>query len=282
MALYAIGDVQGCDRELGSLLERIKFNADRDLIWFVGDLVNRGPDSLGVLRRVRAMRDNAVSVLGNHDLHLLARIFGSVAARKNDTLDGVLEAKDRDALLQWLIERPLLHEDRARHLALLHAGLPPQWTLAVARDCAREAQAALQRDPARFVATMYGDQPCIWKTALAGAERLRFITNCFTRMRYVQADGSLDLREKGAPANTAADRLKPWFECTDARWHGTHVIFGHWSTLGFFRNENVTCLDTGCAWGNTLTALRLDDAQAPPICVSCAPRAAAPPSKPRR
>ena len=276
MALYAIGDVQGCNLELGALLQTIRFNADRDQIWFVGDLVNRGPDSLGVLRRVRDLRDNAVTVLGNHDLHLLARAFGAAGARKSDTLEPVFDAPDRDALLQWLVECPLLHEDREHKLALLHAGLPPQWTMAMARDCAQEAQRALRRDPARFVSTMYGDQPRIWDDTLAGADKLRFITNCFTRMRYVRADGSMDLKEKDAPAATNPDKLQPWFQSESARWRGTRIIFGHWSTLGFFRDGNVTCLDTGCAWGNTLTALRIDVPDAEPLSVTCAQRARVP------
>lgn len=286
MALYAIGDVQGCNLELGALLEKIRFNADRDQVWFVGDLVNRGPDSLGVLRRVRALRDNAVSVLGNHDLHLLARAFGATSARKSDTLDAVLDAPDRDALLQWLVDCPLLHEDRSRELALLHAGLPPQWTMTTARACAKEARDALRRDPARFVSTMYGDQPRIWDDSLAGADKLRFITNCFTRMRYLRADGSLDLKEKDAPAATNPDKLQPWFQTDSARWRGPRLVFGHWSTLGFFRNADVTCLDTGCAWGNTLTALRIDAPDAEPVSVTCArpPQASAKPpaSTPRR
>ena len=261
---------------MGALLQTLRFNADRDQVWFVGDLVNRGPDSLGVLRRVRAMRDNVATVLGNHDLHLLARAFGAATARKNDTLDAVFDAPDRDALLQWLVERPLLQEDPARGLALLHAGLPPQWTMAIARDCAQEAQHALQRDPARFVSTLYGDQPRVWDAALHGADRLRFITNCFTRMRYVRVDGSMDLKEKDAPAATDPDKLQPWFQSDAARWRGTRIIFGHWSTLGFFRDDNVTCLDTGCAWGNTLTALRIDVPDAAPMSVTCASRTRAP------
>jgi bis(5'-nucleosyl)-tetraphosphatase (symmetrical) len=272
VALYAIGDVQGCNAELGELLQTIRFNAERDQLWFVGDLVNRGPDSLGVLRRVRDLRDNAVTVLGNHDLHLLARAFGAAAARKSDTLEAVLDAPDRDVLLQWLANRPLLHEDRAQGLALLHAGLPPQWTMTIAQDCAQEVQGALQRDPARFVSTMYGDQPRAWDDTLRGADRLRFITNCFTRMRYVRADGSMDLKEKDAPAATNPDKLQPWFHSDAARWRGTRIIFGHWSTLGFFRDDNVTCLDTGCAWGNTLTALRIDVPDAAPMSVTCASR----------
>ena len=282
MALYAIGDVQGCNSELGELLRVIGFNADRDQAWFVGDLVNRGPDSLGVLRRVRALGDSAVVVLGNHDLHLVARAFGAAQPKKSDTLDEVLAAQDRDSLIQWLVARPFLHEDKAQGLAMIHAGLPPQWTQALARKCADDAQAALQRNPTGFVATMYGDQPSIWDADLRGPERLRFITNCFTRMRYVRADGALDLKQKDAPASSENVKLQPWFECDSARWRGTRVIFGHWSTLGFFRDRHVTCLDTGCAWGNTLTALRLDQPEAEPISVNCERKAPALPSKSRR
>lgn len=274
MALYAIGDVQGCDEELGRLLGKIRFNEDRDQLWFVGDLVNRGPDSLAVLRRVRTLADNAVVTLGNHDLHLIAIAFGTAKTRKNDTLDDVLKARDFDALLAWLIGRPFMHEDRANSLALLHAGLPPQWDMGTARACAGEAHAALTHDPKGFLEGMYGDQPLVWDSSLSGAERLRFITNCFTRLRYLHADGSLNMREKDSP-DAVSDALIPWFKYDAARWRGTHLVFGHWSTLGYFRDPNVTSLDTGCGWGNRLTALQLDQPDAAPVSIDCARNAKA-------
>ena len=269
MALYAIGDIQGCDTELGALLEAIGFSADRDRLLFVGDLVNRGPESLQALRRIRAMGDAATVVLGNHDLHLLAVALGISQVRSGDTLDEVLAAPDRKPLLEWLLHRPLLHEERARNLALVHAGLPPQWDMPAARACAREVERALKDDPAQLFQKMYGDEPTRWDDALAGAERLRFIVNSFTRLRYVDADGRLVLRAKGAPNKPQTKQLIPWFEAPGARWHGPRVVFGHWSTLGFLDTSAVVSLDTGCVWGGSLTALRLDDAHAAPVQVAC-------------
>jgi bis(5'-nucleosyl)-tetraphosphatase (symmetrical) len=275
MALYAIGDVQGCDDELGDLLDALKFSADRDRLWFVGDLVNRGPDSLAVLRRIRSLGDAATVTLGNHDLHLLAVAFGAGKIRSDDTLDDILTASDRDALLQWLTGRSLFHEDRALNVCMLHAGLAPQWDLQLARQCAREFENALQRNPKKLLDRLYGDQPDRWEDALEGEERLRFIVNCFTRLRYVDADGRLVLRAKGAPKKAQTQALIPWFDAPDARWRGPRMIFGHWSTLGFFSNADVTGLDTGCVWGGSLTALRLDASGAKPVQVPCA--AAKPP-----
>ena len=269
MALYAIGDIQGCDAELGALLRVLKFSADRDRLWFVGDLVNRGPESLQTLRRVRALGEAATVVLGNHDLHLLAVALGQARIRSDDTLEDILAAPDREALLEWLMHRPLLHEDQALNLCLVHAGLAPQWDIATARACAREFEHALQKNPQRLFEQMYGDEPSRWDERLAGAERLRFIVNCFTRLRYVDADGRLALRTKGSPKKAQTKSLIPWFEAAGACWHGPRVVFGHWSTLGFFSNSNVVSLDTGCVWGGSLTALRLDAAGAEPAQVDC-------------
>jgi bis(5'-nucleosyl)-tetraphosphatase (symmetrical) len=271
MALYAIGDIQGCDTELAALLEAIKFSADRDRLWFVGDLVNRGPESLQVLRRVRALGDAATITLGNHDLHLLAVSLGSARERREDTLTQILAAPDRELLLEWLLNRPLLHEDADFNLCLVHAGLAPQWDLATARACARELERALRKDPKRLFDQMYGDQPDCWNDALSGADRLRFIVNCFTRLRYVDDSGRLMLRAKGAPKKTQTKSLIPWFEAPNIRWRGARVVFGHWSTLGFFSNSDVIALDTGCVWGGSLTALRLDDADAKPVQIGCRP-----------
>jgi bis(5'-nucleosyl)-tetraphosphatase (symmetrical) len=215
------------------------------------------------------MGDSATVVLGNHDLHLLAVAHGVSQLRDDDTLDEVLAASDRDALLEWLLHRPLMHEDAALNLSLLHAGLPPQWDIPTARSCAREVERALRNDPARLFQTMYGDQPSRWENSLAGAERLRFIVNCFTRLRYVDAEGRLALRAKGAPHKAQARQLTPWFEAPGARWRGARVVFGHWSTLGFLNTGTVVSLDTGCVWGGSLTALALDDPQAAPVQVSC-------------
>jgi bis(5'-nucleosyl)-tetraphosphatase (symmetrical) len=269
MALYAIGDVQGCDAELEALLKSIRFSPDRDRLWFVGDLVNRGPASLEVLRRVRALDAAATVTLGNHDLHLLALAYGSGRIRSGDTLADILAAPDRDALLEWLLHRPLLAEERALDLCLLHAGLPPQWDLATARSCAREFERALRLDPHKLFEQMYGDKPDRWDDTLAGAERLRYIVNCFTRLRYVGPDGRLELRVKGSPKKALRDGLTPWFEAAGARWRGTRIVFGHWSTLGYFQNADVIGLDSGCVWGGSLTALRLDLPAAPPLHIGC-------------
>jgi bis(5'-nucleosyl)-tetraphosphatase (symmetrical) len=269
MALYAIGDVQGCDAELDALLKALRFSADRDRIWFVGDLVNRGPTSLQVLRRVRAMGSAATVTLGNHDLHLLAVARGSARLRDDDTLTEILDAPDRDVLLDWLMHRPVMHEDRSLNMCLLHAGLPPQWDLSLARSCAREFEHALQRNPEKLFKHMYGDKPDRWNDDLAGAERLRFIVNCFTRLRYLDADGRLALRVKGAPKKAQSESLIPWFDAANARWRGTRIVFGHWSTLGFFSSADVIGLDTGCVWGGSLTGLRLDVPDAKPVHIDC-------------
>ena len=269
MALYAIGDVQGCDAELGALLHALKFSPTRDSVWFVGDLVNRGPDSLKVLRRVRALGDAATVILGNHDLHLLAVAFAGARLRSDDTLDAVLAAPDRVALLEWLNARPLFHEDQALNVCMVHAGLPPQWDLPLARACAQEFERALRRNPVKVFEHLYGDQPDRWDAALEGQERLRFIVNCFTRLRYLDAEGRLALRAKGSPAKAPGKSLTPWFEARDARWRGSRIVFGHWSTLGFFSNADVTGIDTGCVWGDRLTAVRLDVADAAPVQVAC-------------
>jgi bis(5'-nucleosyl)-tetraphosphatase (symmetrical) len=270
MAIYAIGDVQGCDAQFGALLASLKFSADRDRLWLVGDLVNRGPDSLKVLRRVRSLGQAASVVLGNHDLHLLAVGLGCARTRTDDTLEETLAAPDRDALLDWLVGRPLMHEEADLHACMVHAGLAPQWDLREARQCAAEFENALRRDPVKLLGRLYGDEPDRWDPSLAGEARLRFIVNCFTRLRYVDADGRLALKVKGSPKKAHGKSLTPWFEFPTARWRGTRIVFGHWSTLGFFRNEDVTALDTGCVWGDRLTALRLDVPDAEPVHVACA------------
>ena len=271
MALYAIGDVQGCDSELGTLLATLRFSADRDRLWFVGDLVNRGPQSLQVLRRIRALGDAATVTLGNHDLHLLAVAFGRAKIRGDDTIDTILAATDRDNLLEWLGSRPLFHEDPELNVCMVHAGLAPQWDLGIARQCAREFERALRCTPDALFAHLYGDEPDLWSDSLAGAARLRFIANCFTRLRFVDRDGRLVLQAKGSPKKSHAAALVPWFESNEARWRGPRIVFGHWSQLGFFDNAAVTGIDTGCVWGGALTALRLDVPDAKPVQVGCRP-----------
>jgi bis(5'-nucleosyl)-tetraphosphatase (symmetrical) len=262
---YAIGDVQGCDQELRALLARLKFSADRDRLWFVGDLVNRGPGSLATLRLVRALGENAVVVLGNHDLHLLAVACGEHRRRRSDTLDAVLAAPDREALLEWLRLRPLAHAE-GRDL-MVHAGLVPQWSAAMTLSLAAEVSSALAHDPRALFERMYGDEPDRWDERLAGAERLRFIINVLTRLRLCTADGRVDIAIKGPPPPPPS-ALRPWFEHRRASCD-VRVIFGHWSALGLVEREGVLGLDSGCVWGGTLTAANLD-VDRPPLSVPCA------------
>lgn len=261
MATYAIGDIQGCHEGLLRLLTAIRFSPGRDRLWFAGDLVNRGPDSLAVLQLVRQLGEHAVTVLGNHDLHLLAVACGARRRGRHDTLDGLLESPQREALLDWLRHQPLLHESTEHGLALLHAGLPPQWTMAQARDCANEVHTALAGpDWQGLLAAMYGDEPAQWSPALSGIERLRFTINCYTRLRYCDAQGRLQLRDKGAPGSQDGTLL-PWFAVPGRASRSTELLFGHWSTLGqvHWPEHGVYGLDTGCVWGGQLTALRLED-----------------------
>ena len=258
MAVFAIGDVQGCHDDLMRLLERIDFDPVDDRLWFAGDLVNRGPSSLAVLRFVKGLGGHAVSVLGNHDLHLLAVAAGTATLRKGDSLDEVLAAPDREELLYWLRHRPMLHHDAVLGYTLVHAGLPPQWDLQQAQACAQELEAVL-RGPgyAEFFQSMYGDEPRRWDPGLTGMARLRFIVNCFTRLRYCTPEGDLDLKSKGAPGTQAPGHL-PWYAVPNRASAMLHVLFGHWSTAGEVRGHNAYALDTGCVWGGRLTALRLD------------------------
>lgn len=258
MAIYAIGDVQGCHDDLLRLLEKIRFDEQRDHLWFVGDLVNRGPHSLEVLRFVKSLGERAITVLGNHDLHLLAVAAGIRRPHPKDTLGPILAAPDREALLAWLRHRPLLHHDPALGYTMIHAGLPPQWDLSTARACAREVEAALRAPDARdFLAHMYGNTPSKWQEDLAGRERLRFTVNCLTRLRYCLPDGTLVLKEKGAPREQHGDH-RPWFDIPGRASAALCIVFGHWSTLGRYSRKGIYALDSGCLWGGALTALRLD------------------------
>lgn len=271
MAVYAIGDVQGCLAPLEELLARIGFDPNSDTLWLTGDLVNRGPQSLEVLRYVRGLGASAVTVLGNHDLHLLARAAGKSRAKARDTLDALLAAPDRDELLAWLRERPLLHHDAALGYTLVHAGLLPQWDLAAAQRLAAEAEAVIAGTHSElFYDHMYGDLPDHWRDELRGPERLRVIINAFTRLRYCDREGNMDLREKGAPGSQAPD-LMPWFDVPARRSRELRVVIGHWSTLGFQVRDDLVALDSGCVWGERLTAVRLARAGATTAgAVSCA------------
>jgi bis(5'-nucleosyl)-tetraphosphatase (symmetrical) len=263
---YAIGDVQGCDAELRALLKKIGFRADRDQLWFVGDLVNRGPGSLATLRFVRSLGANAAVVLGNHDLHLLAVAHGVQRRRRSDTLDDILSAKDREPLLEWLLGCPLAH--CAGSDLMVHAGLVPQWSLPMTLRLAAEVSAALKTDARALFQNMYGDEPDEWHEELQGYERLRFIINVLTRLRVCTAAGRVDLANKGEPAPPPSP-WRAWFEHAQRRSRDARVIFGHWSALGLVLRPNVVGLDTGCVWGGALTAFDLDEERAP-LSVSCA------------
>jgi bis(5'-nucleosyl)-tetraphosphatase (symmetrical) len=266
MARWAIGDVQGCADELAELITRIDFKPDRDQLWFVGDLVNRGPDSLRVLRWVRSLKDNAVCVLGNHDLHLLAVAWVGAKLRKNDTLSAILDAPDRDSLIEWLTERPLAHFAPEAKDLMVHAGVVPQWSAAETLAIGAEVEQALRTDPRRLLSAMYGDEPDCWRPSLKGSARLRFAVNVLTRMRFCTPDGRIDLKQKGKPDSAPAPWI-PWFKAPRREGGNERIIFGHWSALGFYRTEQFVGLDTGCVWGGSLTALNLDLPQAPPISV---------------
>ena len=268
MAVYAIGDVQGCLRELRALLDRLRFDPHRDRLWLTGDLVNRGPDSLETLRFVRALGDSAVTVLGNHDLHLLAIAAGLGGPKHDPGTSQVLAAPDRDELLQWLRSRPLLHRDRALGWTLVHAGLVPEWDAELAESCAREVAEALASDAVAVFEGMYGDEPTRWSPTLSGSDRLRFTINCCTRLRYVDADGAMLLKLKGPPSQAPASAI-PWFRHPSRASASDRIVFGHWSTLGYLRENGIVALDAGCVWGGQLCALRLDGDE-PPEMFDCA------------
>ncbi|MEX2164364.1 MAG: symmetrical bis(5'-nucleosyl)-tetraphosphatase [Sulfuricaulis sp.] len=259
MPVYAIGDVQGCYQPLRALLTEIRFDPTRDSLWFTGDLVNRGPQSLEVLRYVKALSDRAICVLGNHDLHLLAMAAGAAKPKKRDALEKILAAPDKDELLQWLRRRPLLHHDDRLGYTLIHAGLLPAWTLTDAKRLAQEVQDLLRGDLMMdFFHHMYGDLPDHWNENLRGADRLRVIVNAFTRLRYCDLEGNMDLRPKGPPGSQPPD-LMPWFQVPGRRSQDLRIVFGHWSALGLWQGDGVIGLDSGCLWGKSLSAVRLDN-----------------------
>ena len=257
MAIYAIGDIQGCHTEFRQLLEQIAFNPSQEQLWLVGDLVNRGPDSLQVLRFVKSLGDSAITVLGNHDLHLLAVAAGEAELHRSDTLDEVLHAPDRDDLLTWLRQQRLLHAQDG--YVLVHAGLLPQWSVKQASSLAREVEQALRSDDyAVFFEHMYGNSPRGWRDDYSGYKRLRVITNAFTRMRVLDAQGEMEFKFKGEVENIP-EGYQPWFDLPKRKSQDATVIFGHWSALGLKVTPNVIALDTGCLWGGPMTAIRLED-----------------------
>ena len=256
MALYLIGDVQGCDAALGRLLEKIAFSPSRDTLYALGDLVNRGPASAAVLRRLKDLGNAANCLLGNHDLSLLAVAHGLRAPHRNDTMDSVLLAPDREAMLEWLrAQRMALH---AHGILMVHGGVLPQWDAAQTLAHAGEVEAVL-RGPqlVDFLSQMYGNQPAQWDDALAGADRLRVIVNALTRLRFCNADGVMEFEAKDDAAS-APPGFMPWFDAPGRRTAAATVAFGHWSTLGFMQRPDIISLDTGCVWGGCLSAMKLD------------------------
>ncbi len=260
-ATYAIGDVQGCFDDLLRLLDKLDFEPHSDRLWFTGDLVNRGPNSLEILRFVRGLGNSAVTVLGNHDLYLLAAAAGSTDIRKKDSILDVLSAPDCEELLFWLRHQPLVHHDDHLGYTMVHAGLPPQWGLEAAQARARELETVLQNpDYEEFFKHIYGDKPRRWKDGLKGWDRLRFIANCFTQLRYCDADGRLVLDGKGA-GRSGKKRIMPWFEVPNRASADMSILFGHWASLSQrdIKASGVYHLDTGCADRGNFTALRLED-----------------------
>lgn len=262
MATYVIGDVQGCFQALQALLEKIAFNPEQDTLWFTGDLVNRGENSLGVLRFVKSLGSRAITVLGNHDLSLLARAEGFGKAHASDTIQDVLAAPDRDELLTWLRQQPLCHFDKKRQLLLVHAGVLPQWSAKKTCKLAKEVEKAL-RHPTHYrevLANMFGNKPKRWKPELEGYERFRLIISALTRLRVCDEKGKMDFDFKST-YDQIPDGLFAWFDIPKRRSQAVEIIFGHWAALGLFQKKNIIGLDSGCFWGNALTALRLEDRQ---------------------
>ncbi len=258
MATWAIGDIQGCFDAFQALLRTIDFRPDRDRLWLVGDLVNRGPQSLETLRFVRALGDGAVTLLGNHDLHLLAIAAGRGNLKRGDTVQAVLKAPDCEALLDWLRARPLFHFDTTLGCAMVHAALAPDWDIATAAARAGEVQTALADDAQGYFEHMYGDNAHCWHDDLHGWRRLRVITDYLTRVRFCRPDGTYEMRSKGPPGTQPAGYL-PWYALPGRASAGTPIVFGHWSSLGIIDKDNVYALDTGCVWGRQLSALCLEE-----------------------
>lgn len=268
MAIYAVGDLQGCYEPLMRLLDKLKFDPGRDTLWLTGDLINRGPHSLASLRFVKSLGKHAVTVLGNHDLHLLALANQPETERAEHPLNSILTAHDAGELLKWLAHRPLMHVDKSLNIAMVHAGILPRWSISKAKKRAGEVERVLRSQKrGRLLAGLYGNQPSLWRGDLSGIPRLRFIVNAFTRMRMLTRNGGLNMKIKGHPSSAPAGSVA-WFETPHQRGNTT-VVFGHWSAMGLINRPGLIGLDTGCVWGRSLTAIRLDDEHRQPISLSC-------------
>ena len=266
MSTYVVGDIQGCLKPLKCLLEEVGFKPKKDVLWSVGDVVNRGPKCLKTLRFLYKMRKSLVLVLGNHDLHLLAVAAGARAPSRSDTLDKILKAPDRDKLLKWLIKQPLAHHQHG--YTMVHAGIPPQWSIEQAMSYANEVQQVLQSSECvEFFKHMYGNEPAAWSDDLRGMERLRVITNYLTRMRFCDKNGVLDLESKGPepnPGNAGAGskNVAPWFSHPKRKTAQDRIVFGHWASIAGHTNSlNAIGLDTGCVWGGSMSLLELETGQ---------------------
>ena len=257
MATYAVGDVQGCFSELEHLLQVINFDPHADHLWFVGDLVNRGPQSLETIRFVKSLGDNATCVLGNHDVHLIACHAGVQTCKPESSLRKILDSHDVTEIIDWLRNRPLLHHDEDLDWTMVHAGLLPQWDLAQAIKCAREVEAQLQSDNyTDFLNYAYGNDPKQWRADLKPQDRMRVILNAFTRLRLCNLEGAMDFKYKG-PLGAQSAGLHAWFDIP-RQSDDLRILFGHWSALGLMQTDKLLALDTGCLWGNQLTAARID------------------------
>ncbi|PQJ65941.1 symmetrical bis(5'-nucleosyl)-tetraphosphatase [Photobacterium angustum] len=262
MATYLVGDIQGCLPDLKKLLAQAHFDPKHDHLWLAGDLVARGPESLETLRFVKALGNSAQVILGNHDLHLLAASNGFARLKPSDKTQAILDAPDSQELLHWLRHQPLLAEHPDFPLVMVHAGISPQWSLATARQQARRVEAILQSE--RYVwllENMYGDGPDFWQKELNELEQLRYTINSFTRMRFCEPNGRLDMQCKVEPGNPDVGNLIPWFEVKRSEPIEKTIIFGHWAALMGHQDKHCIGLDTGCVWGNSLTMLRWEDGQ---------------------
>ena len=269
MTTYAVGDIQGCYGALVELLDKLAFEPAKDQLWVAGDLINRGEDSLSVLRLLKSLGDSVVCVLGNHDISTIAMHYGLLKPHRS--LRKLFKAPDRDELMHWLASWPLIQVDESRKLCMVHAGLPPKWKVSKAQQYSLEIQQQLQSDHVKeWLVNVYGDRPKKWKKSLTGYDRQRYIINAFTRMRFLEKDGALTFRQKQSPK--FHKKHTPWFAYKKRKSQDYTIVFGHWASLGFFHGNNVIGLDTGCVWGNALSAINLDHIhqdEIPVIAVSC-------------
>ncbi|MBL4572194.1 MAG: symmetrical bis(5'-nucleosyl)-tetraphosphatase [Gammaproteobacteria bacterium] len=261
MTTYAIGDIQGCYDPLRRLLDAVKFDPSNDQVWFVGDLINRGPKSLETLNFIISLGDSARSILGNHECHFLAIAYGHMQPHKIDTCSDIINSPNAQELIDWVRSRPFFYADKTLGYSMVHAGLPPQWSIEDAKRYASEIEDVFRGDRlGSFLAKMYGDQPNQWDENLSGMDRLRFITNCFTRLRFCDLEGRLNFNEKGA-IGSQDEGLVPWFEVPGRKTADEKILFGHWSTIGLNHSSKTICLDSGCLWGGLLSALTLDGSE---------------------